>query len=316
MSLKKSKMSKKRIIFAGTPEFSVPCLATLLDSTHEICAVFTQPDRPAGRGNKLRASPVKTLALQYNIPIYQPISLKNLEIQNKIKALQANIMIVVAYGLLLPKAVLEMPRLGCVNIHASLLPRWRGAAPIQRALMAGDKKTGISLMQMDKGLDTGDVFKQSLCDISANETGQSLHDKLSVMGAEILAETIDIIEDLTAMPQNNELASYAHKLEKSEAQLNWQQSAIELERKIRAFNPWPVAQTEIQGEKLRIWEAQALSESTTKNAGDIVRCQRTGIDVATGEGVLRLLTVQKASKRAMSVHDFLNSHQHWLDRSG
>jgi len=309
-------MSKKRIIFAGTPEFSLPCLVALLRSSHDICAVFTQPDRRAGRGHKLQASPVKTLALQHNIPVYQPVSLKNLKIQNEIKALQADIIIVVAYGLLLPKAVLEMPRLGCVNVHASLLPRWRGAAPIQRTLLAGDLKTGISLMKMDEGLDTGGVFKQFLYDISANETGQSLHDKLSAMGAQILMESIDIIEDLTEIPQNNKLATYAHKLEKSEAQLDWQQSAVQLERKIRAFNPWPVAQTEIRGEKLRIWSAQVLGEKTTKNAGEILHCQRTGIDVATGDGILRLLTIQKAGKRAMSVRDFLNAHQAWLDRSG
>jgi len=307
-------MDKKRIIFAGTPEFSIPCLAALLDSKHEICAVYTQPDRPAGRGQKLHASPVKTLALQHNIPVYQPSSLKSLKIQNEIKLLHADIMIVVAYGLLLPKAVLEIPRLGCVNIHASLLPRWRGAAPIQRALLAGDRKTGISLMKIGTGLDTGDVFKQSLCDISDDETGQSLHDKLSTLGAQVLIETIDSIEDLTAIPQNDELATYAHKLEKSEAQLDWQQSAVQLDRKIRAFNPWPVAQTEIRGEKLRIWAAQVLAEKTTQTAGTLVRCQRSGIDVATGDGVLRLLTVQKAGKRAMPVHDFLNAHQSWLDK--
>jgi len=290
----------------------VPCLSALLQSKHEICAVYTQPDRPAGRGNKLRASPVKLLALAHEIPVYQPVSLKDEKIQSEIKGLKADTMIVVAYGLLLPKAVLEMPELGCVNIHASLLPRWRGAAPIQRAILAGDSKTGITLMQMDKGLDTGNIFKQSLCDISPKETGQSLHDKLSAMGAKMLTETIDILEDLTAMPQNNAFATYAHKLEKFEAEIDWQQSAVQLERQIRAFNPWPVAQTEILGEKLRIWAAEVLPEKTTQTPGSFVRCRREGIDIATGNGVLRLLTVQKAGKRALSVHDFLNAHQHWL----
>ena len=307
-------MSKKRIIFAGTPEFSVPCLDALLRSKHEICAVYTQPDRPAGRGQKVQSSPVKQLAVQQGLAVYQPVSLKSAEIQQEINRLRADIMVVVAYGLLLPKAVLEIPHLGCVNIHASLLPRWRGAAPIQRAIMAGDRKTGISLMQMDKNLDTGDIFKQTLCDISDNETGQSLHDKLSMMGAKMLIETMDIIEELTAMSQNDKFATYAHKLEKSEAELDWQQSAIELARKIRAFNPWPVAETEIRGEKLRIWSAQVLPEKTTQIAGSVIRCRREGIDMATGEGILRLLTVQKAGKRALSVHDFLNAHLTWLDK--
>lgn len=307
-------MSKKRIIFAGTPEFSVPCLDALLRSKHEVCAVYTQPDRPAGRGQKVQPSPVKQMAMQYTLPVYQPVSLKKLEIQREIRKLRADIMVVVAYGLLLPESVLEIPELGCVNVHASLLPRWRGAAPIQRAIMAGDRKTGISLMQMDKNLDTGDIFKQTLCDIADNETGQSLHDKLSMMGAKMLTDTMDIIEDLTAMPQNDKFATYAHKLEKSESELNWQQSAVELERKIRAFNPWPVAQTDIRGEKLRIWSAQVLPEKTTHTAGSIIRCRREGIDIATGDGILRLLTVQKAGKRIMSVHDFLNGHLTWLDK--
>ncbi len=301
-------MIKKRIIFAGTPDFSVPCLQVLIDSQHEVIAVYTQPDRPAGRGRKLQASPVKKLALEHNIPIYQPKTLKNPEAKVILQNLAADLMVVVAYGLILPKAVLDAPKLGCVNVHASILPYWRGAAPIQRAIMAGDKITGITLMKMDAGLDTGDILAKVECDISPEDTGQSLHDRLSRIGAEFLAQHIDMIEKLKPNPQSDELATYAHKIEKIEAKLDFSQSAKILANKVRAFNPSPVTQAEIAGMTLRIWQAHAVDEISNQPAGTIVRAEKQGIDIATGEGILRLLKVQKAGGKPITVADFLNAH--------
>ncbi|MDM8559452.1 methionyl-tRNA formyltransferase [Candidatus Parabeggiatoa sp. HSG14] len=302
-------MTKKRIIFAGTPQFSVPCLLTLLNSKHTVCAVYTQPDRKAGRGRKLQASPIKSLALEHEIDVYQPVSLKNTEVQAQLRTLQADIIIVVAYGLLLPKTVLEMPRLGCINVHASLLPRWRGAAPIQRALIAGDIKTGITLMQMDIGLDTGAMLKKVSCDILPDDTGQTLHDRLAELGAQILANTIDDIENLPTTPQDDGQATYAKKLEKAEAQLDWQESASVLERKVRAFNPWPVSQVDLFDQRLRVWAAQALqTETITLPIGNVSHCQRDGIDVVTASGILRLLKIQKSGGKPITVNDFLNAH--------
>jgi len=290
-------MNKKRIIFAGTPEFAVPSLVALLNSKHSICGVYTQPDRKSGRGRKLQASPIKLLALEHGLHIYQPVSLKDVEAQAQLKALKPDLIIVVAYGLILPKAVLDIPSFGCINVHASLLPRWRGAAPIQRALIAGDNITGITLMNMDIGLDVGAILKQQSCKILPNDTGQSLHDRLSELGGQMLASHIDEIENLVATPQDDALATYAKKLEKTEAELDWNQDAILLERKVRAFNPYPIAQAKIFDQTLRIWEAKALSE--TSDQGD-------GIDIVTAKGVLRILKVQKAGKKPMSVADFLN----------
>jgi methionyl-tRNA formyltransferase len=302
-------MSKKRIIFAGTPEFAVPSLRTLLNSKHTVCAVYTQPDRKAGRGRKLQASPVKLVALESGIDIYQPMSLKEAETQAQLQELQADLMVVVAYGLLLPKVVLKTPRLGCINVHASLLPRWRGAAPIQRALMAGDTETGITLMQMDIGLDKGPMLKTERCDILPNDTGQTLHDRLAELGAQVLANTIDELENLPATPQDNSRKTYAKKLEKAEAQLDWNNPAIVLERKIRAFNPWPVATANLFNQTLRLWAAQTLpSPTTTGQIGNVIRCQRDGIDIATADGILRLLKVQRAGGKPLSVGEFLNAH--------
>jgi methionyl-tRNA formyltransferase len=300
-------MAKKRIVFAGTPEFSVSCLSALLNSSHEICAVYTQPDRPAGRGRKLTASPVKQLAVEHQIPVYQPQTLKTPEAQAELRALEPDMMIVVAYGLLLPKAVLEIPKLGCVNVHASLLPRWRGAAPIQRSLLAGDTETGITLMQMDVGLDTGAMLKKATCEILPSDTAETLHDRLAKLGADLLAENIDELENLPATAQNDDLATYAQKLNKVEAQLDWQQNAAYLARQVRAFNPYPIAQAEIAGETFRIWAAEALAETATVAAGQIQAVSRAGIDIATGEGVLRVLSLQQAGGKAIAVRDFLNS---------
>ncbi|ALG66670.1 methionyl-tRNA formyltransferase [Beggiatoa leptomitoformis] len=304
-------MSIKKIIFAGTPQFSVPCLQALLDSQHTVCAVYTQPDRPAGRGRQLQASPVKQLALAHQIPIYQPPTLKTTAAQTELHTLQADLMIVVAYGLLLPMAVLDAFRFGCINVHASLLPRWRGAAPIQRALLAGDVETGITLMQMDIGLDTGAMLATKHCPIEPTDTGQTLHDKLSLLGATILSQSIDNIENLERKNQDSSQATYAHKLDKAEAQLDWTKSALELERAVRAYNPFPMAQTTLAGYTLRIGEAQALPAETA-TAGDILRINKQGIDIATGAGVLRLLKVQKSGGKMLSVADFLNGHKQLL----
>lgn len=306
-------MIPKRIIFAGTPQFAVPSLLALLHSQHQISAVYTQPDRKAGRGLQLQASPVKLIALEQGIPVYQPTTLKSAETQAQLQALQPDLMIVVAYGLLLPKPVLETPRWGCINVHASLLPRWRGAAPIQRALLAGDKVTGITLMQMDIGLDTGAMIVQRICEIQFDDTGQTLHDKLANLGAQLLAETLDEIESLPATSQDDRQATYAKKLDKAEAQLDWQKPAVVLERQVRAFNPWPIAQAPLLNQTLRIWEAQALPAlPTTQPVGSILACQRHGIDIVTAEGILRLLKIQKAGGKPISVNDFLNGHPEYI----
>lgn len=306
-------MIPKRIIFAGTPQFAVPSLLALLHSQHQLSAVYTQPDRKAGRGLQLQASPVKLIALEQGIPVYQPTTLKSAETQAQLQALQPDLMIVVAYGLLLPKPVLETPQWGCINVHASLLPRWRGAAPIQRALLAGDKVTGITLMQMDIGLDTGAMIVQRTCEIQPDDTGQTLHDKLANLGAQLLAETLDEIESLPVTSQDDRQATYAKKLDKAEAQLDWQKPAVELERQVRAFNPWPIAQTQLLNQTLRIWEAQALPAlPATQPVGSILACQRQGIDIVTAEGILRLLKIQKAGGKPISVNDFLNGHPEYI----
>ena len=306
-----------RIIYAGTPDFSVAALQALIESSYDVVAVYTQPDRPAGRGRGLQVSPVKEKALEYNIPVYQPVSLKNEKAQRELIALKADLMIVTAYGLLLPTAVLEAPRLGCINIHASLLPRWRGAAPIQRAILAADKKTGITIMQMDQGLDTGDMLAVAECEIAADETGSSLHDKLMLLGAETL---ISILPALVGQSQNrtkqgDDAACYAAKLNKAEAKINWSLSAEEIQRAIRAYNSWPVAYCSYQKNnkpaKLRLWQAQInvdtlLAEDTLP--GKVFAESAQGIDVATGEGVLRITELQAEGKRRMSVADFLNAN--------
>lgn len=307
-------MVPKRIIFAGTPQFAVPSLMALLHSQHQVIAVYTQPDRKAGRGLQLQASPVKSIALEHGIQVYQPTTLKSAETQAQLQALQPDLMIVAAYGLLLPKTVLEIPRWGCINVHASLLPRWRGAAPIQRALLAEDKITGITLMQMDIGLDTGAMLLQRTCEIQPQETGQTLHDKLANLGAQLLTETLDEIENLPVTQQDDQQITYAKKLDKTEAQLNWQEPAVVLERQVRAFNPWPIAQAQLFNQTLRIWEAQALPalSTTTQPVGSILACQKNGIDIITAEGILRLLKVQQAGGKPLSVNDFLNGHPQYL----
>jgi len=300
-----------RIIFAGTPDFAATTLAALLTTDHEICAVYSQPDRPAGRGRKLTASPVKQLALQHQIPVEQPLNFKVETDRAKLASYQADLMIVVAYGLLLPQSVLDTPRLGCINVHASLLPRWRGAAPIQRAILAGDVKTGVCIMQMDAGLDTGPVLQRAEIPIEASDTGEQLHDKLATLGADTLLKTLENFEHLQALasPQNDAESCYAAKLHKAEANIDWSQTAVQIDRQIRAFNSWPVAQTPWQDKMLRIWNA-AVIDTHHQNAvpGTIIQVDRHGIDIATGNGAIRVLTLQAPGKKAMPVTDFLNAH--------
>ncbi|HYN79795.1 MAG TPA: methionyl-tRNA formyltransferase [Lamprocystis sp. (in: g-proteobacteria)] len=299
-----------RILFAGTPEFAVPCLTALVDAGHEVAAVYTQPDRPAGRGRKLQASPVKQLALAHGIAVQQPESLKrDPAALATLRALGADLLVVVAYGLLLPAGVLEAPRLGCINVHASLLPRWRGAAPIQRALLAGDQDSGVCIMGMEAGLDTGPVYHRIGITLDAQETGGSLHDKLAILGARALREALPGIADgrLTPQPQDARLATYAHKIIKEESEIDWNQSAVAIERLVRAFNPWPVAQTRHHGEPLRVWSAQSLGAATTAAPGTVVGADRTGIAVATGDGVIRITRLQPPGKRPMGAADFLNA---------
>lgn len=299
-----------RIVFAGTPAFSVPCLEACRASGAQIVAVYTQPDRPAGRGRKLTPSPVKQAALAAGIRVEQPETLKTLEARETLAAYRPDLMIVVAYGLILSRKVLAMPRLGCWNVHASLLPRWRGAAPIQRAILAGDTQSGVDLMQMEAGLDTGPVLLERRTPISRDDTGGSLHDRLSLLGADVLAEGLRRTlagESLQARPQADEGVMYAHKLEKAEARLDFTRPAFALEHQVRAFDPWPVAEGEIAGEHVRIWAAHAIEQNTTAAPGDLVGAQREGIDIACGDGVLRITALQRAGGKRISAADYLNA---------
>lgn len=303
-----------RIIFAGTPDFAARHLDALLSSEHQIVGVFTQPDRPAGRGKKLMPSPVKVLAEEKGIPVFQPVSLRPQENQQLIADLQADVMVVVAYGLILPKAVLEMPRLGCLNVHGSLLPRWRGAAPIQRSLWAGDTETGVTIMQMDVGLDTGDMLYKLSCPITAEDTSATLYDKLAQLGPQGLLATLTQIATGTATPeiQDETQVTYAEKLSKEEALLDWSLPAEQLERCIRAFNPWPMSYFVIEDQPVKVWKASVINSQAKVEPGTIIDANKQGIQVATAEGILNLESLQPAGKKAMNAQDLLNSRREWF----
>lgn len=298
------------LVFAGTPDFAASHLQALLDAGHHISAVYSQPDRPAGRGKKLQASPVKQLAIAQNIDVYQPISLKNPQAQAELAALKPDLMIVVAYGLILPQAVLDIPRLGCWNVHGSLLPRWRGAAPIQRAIWAGDQHTGVTIMQMDKGLDTGAMLLKATLPIANNETSTSLYDKLATLGPTTLLDALAQYQHLQGEPQNDEQANYAHKLSKAEAQLDWSQPASQLERNVRAFTPWPGAFFVTEHGNIKVSQADVSQQSG--NPGQILRADKQSLLVATGEGSLAIQRLQIPGKKAMPVADVLNARADWF----
>ena len=303
-----------RLIFAGTPDFSVGILEALYQAGHEIVGVYTQPDRPKGRGRVLTACPVKEKALALKLPIFQPNNLKDDETQAQLKSLQAEVMVVVAYGQLLPLEILETPKHGCLNIHASLLPRWRGAAPIQRAIISGDKQTGIGIMQMNEGLDTGDILLEKICDILESDTAQSLHDKLAILSAQGIVEALDNINQLTPIVQDETGITYAKKLNKEEAWIDWSKSAIEINQQIRAFNPYPIAQAHAQSDKfndkiLRILSANVIGKTYNKKPGEIIEYSKGVCIVATGNGALSLQIIQLAGKKAANIKDFTNAYR-------
>ncbi len=298
-----------RIVFSGTPEFALPSLRAA--ARHgEIVAVYTQPDRPAGRGRQLAPSPVKQSALNNGWPVRQPTTLKTIEARQEFAALEPDLLVVVAYGLIMPPKILALPRHGCWNVHASLLPRWRGAAPIQRAIEAGDTQTGVCLMQMTEGLDTGPVLLTQTTPIDPDDTAGSLHNRLAELGAEVLADGLTLLSAgmrPVARPQADIGVTYAHKLEKCEAKLDWNQSAIELARKVRALSPWPVAEAIVDGERLRIHEARALAIEHAAAPGSVLAMARAGVDIACLDGALRLTVVQREGGRAMPISEYLNA---------
>lgn len=303
-------MKPLNIVFAGTPAFTLPCLDAIAASKHNLQAIYTQPDRPAGRGRKLQASAVKEWAQAHQLPIYQPLNFKSKEAIDELKALAPDVMVVIAYGLILPQAVLDIPRLGCINVHASLLPSWRGASPIQHALLFGDEKTGITIMQMDSGMDTGPMLVQVSCTIASNDTATTLHDKLAELSTAPLLETLDKIAMgiQEATEQDNTLATYAPKINKTDAAIDWYQSAKVIDQKIRAFNPWPTAYTQLHHDLImRIHQAQVIADSSTHLPGTILAIDKHGIRVSTGHGVLLIERIQFPGGKAITIAEWLNA---------
>ena len=299
-----------KIIFAGTPDFAVPALAALIEAGHQVRLVLTQPDRPSGRGMKLKASPVKALALQHQIEVFQPETLKDLEAQAHIQAVKADVMIVAAYGLIIPTAVLNMPRFGCYNIHASLLPRWRGAAPIHRALLAGDAETGVTIMEVVPALDAGAMVSKGVVPIGERDTTQSLHDRLATMGADLMVEAMQHLAKnahLPATPQDESLVTYAAKLQKSEASIDWSQPAEWISRQVRAFNPFPVAHAMLNGEVCRIWMATAAQTPSNASPGTVLAIGEH-LQVACGQGVLSIEELQLPGGKRLKVKEFVAGH--------
>lgn len=302
-----------RIIFAGTPDFAAQHLAALLDTDHEIIAVYTQPDRPAGRGKKLTPSAVKVLALENDLPVFQPQSLKDEAAQQTLADLNADVMIVVAYGLLLPLAVLNAPRLGCINVHGSILPKWRGAAPIQRSLWAGDTETGVTIMQMDEGLDTGDMLAIETLPITSEDTSATLYEKLAALGPKSLITALSKLESIQPQKQDDALATYAKKLSKEEAKVNWNSSAEQIARNIRAFNPWPVAWTQVEDQNIKLWSATVVPLNQKAVPGTIVQADKNGIVVATGNQGLCITSLQIPGKKALPAADVINARKSWFE---
>lgn len=302
-------MNGLNIVFAGTPEFGLPCLEALNQSSHQISAIYTQPDRPAGRGRKLQASAVKEWALAHQIQVFQPLNFKSQETINELASLKPDVLIVIAYGLILPRAVLELPRFGCINVHASLLPRWRGASPIQHAILYGDPQSGVTVMQMDVGMDTGAMLSKVECSITPEDTARSLHDKLAQISAKPLLEVIEALAKHQLQPeeQNNDLATYAGKISKEDARINWQDSAEQIDCKVRAFNPWPIAYTETGGEVLRIHKAHPAGIESTEPPGTVLNIDKNGMLVATGKKSILIERIQFPGGKAISIADWLNS---------
>lgn len=298
-----------RLVFAGTPEFAAEHLKSLLDTPHQIVAVYTQPDRPAGRGQKLMPSPVKQLALQHGLPVLQPPTLRDPAAQEELRALAPDLMVVVAYGLILPQVVLDIPRLGCINSHASLLPRWRGAAPIQRAVQAGDAESGVTVMQMEAGLDTGPMLLKVTTPITAGDTGGSLHDRLAQLGPQAVVQAIAGLAagTLQGKVQDDALATYAHKLNKDEARIDWSRPADELERLVRAFNPWPICHSTLDGQPLKVLAAEPAEGRG--QPGQILDASKDGLTVACGEGALRLTRLQLPGGKPLAFADLYNSRR-------
>ena len=302
-----------KVIFAGTPDFAAKHLSALLESEHEVIAVYTQPDRPAGRGKKLTASPVKVLAEENAIPVYQPQSLKAQDAQEELASLNADLMVVVAYGLILPTAVLNAPKLGCINVHGSILPKWRGAAPIQRSIWAGDAETGVTIMQMDEGLDTGDMLHIATLPITSEDTSATLYEKLAELGPQALVEVVNEFDRYTPTKQDDSQATYAKKLSKEEALINWADDAEQIERNIRAFNPWPVAWMQVEDQNVKVWSASVVPLNKGATPGTVVSANKEGITIATGRDALCIATLQIPGKKALPASDVINARQTWFE---